>query len=404
MITPQEAWRSIVLHTQALPATPLDLASATGYVLAEPIVADRDVPPVNRSAMDGYAVCADDLVICPATLECVGEVAAGSNAAPFVAPGQCVAIYTGANVPPGADTVVMVEDTETADDGRVRFRKPPQPKKHIFRQGENARRGDVLLAAGRILQAAEVGVCAAVGADRPVVFTKPRVAILSTGTELRDVSDAVAAHQLRNSNGPMLVAGLTAAGFEVIGGRAVDDDEGKIVDAIREMLSRCECLILTGGVSVGKYDLVPHAIERAGGTIHFHGVGMKPGKPQLFASSGDGRILYGLPGNPLSSMVGLQEFILPTLRRMSGCPPAQCRIKFPVRLGADISSKPGRVRHTLVALTWDDTGPLAMPVACSGSADLVAGAGADGTVILPADVERMASGTRVDFCPWRPIL
>jgi len=237
----------------------------------------------------------------------------------------------------------------------------------------------------------------------PSVFAKPRVAILSTGSELLDASEAVEAHQLRNSNGPMLVAGLRAAAFDVTCCRAVDDNEETILSTINSLLTSCEVLILTGGVSVGKYDLVPNAIERAGGTVHFHGVGIKPGRPQLFATTGEGRILYGLPGNPLSSMLGLQEFIIPTLRRLAGWPPAQCRPRLRVRLGGAISGKAGRERHVLAALTWDAAGGVATPVPSRGSADLVAGAKADGVVIVPAETECISVGALVDFSPWRPL-
>ncbi|MDP6490630.1 MAG: molybdopterin molybdotransferase MoeA [Kiritimatiellia bacterium] len=403
MITPLEAWERVVAHTAPLAAQPVALDSATGYILADPVVADRDVPPADRAAMDGYAVRADDLRECPAVLTMVGEVAAGSDATPSVGPGECVAIYTGANVPADTDTVIMVEDTEPVGEKQVRFMRAPRPGQHIFRQGENAQRGAVLLEAGALLGAAEVGVCAAVGVDRPTVYDRPRVSILSTGAELLDVSDAVGVHQLRNSNGPMLVSGLRGSGFDVVCCRAVEDDEEMILAAMQEMLADCDCLVLTGGVSVGKYDLVPKTIERLGGRIHFHGVAIKPGKPQLFATTDAGKILYGLPGNPLSSMVGLQEFILPALRRLSGWAPACCRTCFSVTLGKAIGGKTGRLRHKLAALTWPPDGPVAMPVEYSGSADLVAGAEADGTVTIPADVPRIEAGETVDFYPWRPV-
>ncbi len=403
MITPQDAWQLIAAHTRPRTPVPLALQDATGYVLAETIVADRDVPPVDRAAMDGYAVQAEDLVDTPAVLNVVGEVAAGSTAAPDLGPGDCVAIYTGANVPPDANTVIMVEETETAEPGQVRFLKTPRMGQHIFKRGENAQAGRVLLETGRVLGAAEIGVCAAVGAARPVVFSKPQVAILSTGAELLGVGDAVEAHQLRNSNGPMLEAGLASAGFTVNRCRAVDDDEDAIVGAIDELLGVCDLLILTGGVSVGKYDLVPRAIERAGGRTHFHGVGMKPGKPQLFATTPEHKVLYGLPGNPLSSMVGLQEFILPALRRMAGVPVETCRPVLRVALDEPVRGKTDRVRYALAALAWAEDGPLAIPVTYSGSADLVAGTCADGTVVIPAGVGELQAGTWVDFCPWRPL-
>ena len=400
MITPLDAWRSIVECTQALPVTHVDLASATGYVLSEPIVADRDVPPVNRSAMDGYAVRFADIENCPVTLNLVGEVAAGSDRVPVLNAGECVAIYTGANIPPSADTVVMVEDTQQPDETHVYVTKQPRAGQHIFRKGENAVQGEVLIAAGTVLGAAEAGVCAAVGVAKPAVFSKPRIAILSTGAELLDASDAVESHQLRNSNGPMLVAGLQTAGFAVSICRSVGDDEHDILSAINEMLEDCDFLIMTGGVSVGKYDLVPNAITQAGGTTHFHGIGIKPGKPQLFATISTRQVLYGLPGNPLSSMTGLQQFILPALRRMSGWEPDTCRPSMQVQLGRDLSSKPGRLRHCLARLTWTATGSVAMPVDNSGSADLVAASRANGTVVMPADVKALDAGCLVEFCPW----
>ncbi len=426
MIDPDKAWDIISAKTAPLPVVTRPLAKALHCVLAKPVCADRDMPPADRSAMDGYAVRADDIKSTPVDLRLCGEIAAGSDAAPNISAGTCARIFTGANVPPGADTVVMVEDTEEGDrcsaftkatadksvvgegrDGSVQneeavtFLKPVAAGANIFRRGENAGEGEVLIDAGTRIAAGHIGVCAAAGAATLQVYRRPTVSILATGQELLDVSARVKPHQLRNSNGPMLVAVLQSDACEVLAGESVPDDVNAIVAAIKAALTAGDLVILTGGVSVGKYDLVPEAVVRVGATVHFHGVAMKPGKPLLFATSKEGKCIFGLPGNPLSAMTGFYEFVMPTLSRLAGLSPTTCRPSLIMRVSKDVFSKGDRQRYVLGQVLWNANGPEVEPVESHGTADVVAGAKAHGVIVMPADVNKAPAGSLLEFRPWR---
>jgi molybdopterin molybdotransferase len=260
--------------------------------------------------MDGYAVRAGDLSQCPHDLRLTGEVAAGGGGLPRVEQGACVRILTGAVVPPGADTVVKVEQTSDSGDV-VTFLEAPQPGANIRRQGEEVRRGQIILEEAAALGPAQIGLCASVGKDTVRVHGRPRPTVLCTGEELREVHESVEAHQLRDSNGPALCAALAEAGYHGVGRQIVRDDLDLLAGKIETAAADHDVVILTGGVSVGKYDFVPDAIKRLGATVHFHGVGMKPGKPQLYATLDGGRHLFGLPGNPLSVLTGFYAWVVP---------------------------------------------------------------------------------------------
>jgi molybdopterin molybdotransferase len=395
----------VLAHTTCLPATEIPADEALGHVLAEAVLADRDMPPANRSAMDGFAVRAADLVrvpvALPVTLSIIGEVAAGSPAAPVVTEGACVRIFTGANVPPGADTVVKVEDTRPAGASEVTFVRAEQAGANILRQGENARAGRELVPAGCVLGALHIAIAAAAGRTNLRVFRRPRVAIIATGRELLPPEAPAGAHQERDSNGRMLAAAFRAAGFPVTSTCRVSDELDAVTAALREGLAGADAVVLSGGVSVGDYDFVPAAVTAAGASTHVHGVAMKPGKPFLFATAPDSRLVFGLPGNPLSAATGLHEFVLPALRRMAGWAEADCRPLIHARLHEAIANKPGRQRYVLATLAWEASGPEVTPVDSQSSADLAAGARADGAVIVPADARGLDRGSLVDFRPWR---
>ena len=401
LLTPQQTWSVISEHIAALPVRALPLDQAIGHVLAEAVCADRDLPPADRSAMDGFAVRAADLGNAPVTVSVAGEVAAGSPAAPAVAPGTCVRIFTGANIPPGADTVVMVERTREDAPGQVTFTNPERQGANILRRGENARQGSELVPAGRVLGAVHIGVCAAGGRTDVLAVSKPRVAIITTGRELLDPGIAAGAHQERDSNGPMLAAALAAVGFPVIFAARVSDDNEAIVRTLHDALAAADAVVLSGGVSVGAYDFVPTAVTAVGARTLVHGVAMKPGKPFLFALSPKDQPIFGLPGNPLSAATGLHEFILPALRFAAGWPKQECRPLLRARLRETIANKPGRQRYVLATLAWDSSGPEVTAVPSQSSADLAAGARADGAIIMPADAHSLDAGARVDFRPWR---
>ncbi len=402
MISPQEALDVVLGCVRPLRAERLPLTQAAGGYLAEAIRADRDMPPADRSAMDGYAVQAADLVELPRTLCLTGEVAAGSGAKPRVRSGCCVRILTGANVPPGADTVVMQEDTSVGD-GEVTFLSPVERGENIRWRGEECKRGDALLDAGMPLGPAQVGLCAAVGKATVKTRRRPRVGVLVTGEEVRSADQRVTAHQLRDSNGPALLAALRETGIDVAASRIVPDDPRVLARQLKRVTDRCDVAIVTGGVSVGSYDYGPEAIQNIGAKIRFHGVGMKPGRPQLFATVGRGTYVFGLPGNPLSVMTGFYEFVLPALRRLAGCDAASCQAALTVTLTAPARSKGNRATYRLARLTWTKTGPAAAPVDARGSADIAAGALADGMVIVPVGVKELPAGATAEFRPWRAL-
>jgi molybdenum cofactor synthesis domain-containing protein len=352
--------------------------------------------------MDGYAVRLVDLQEQPYKLRLVGEVAAGALPDAVVQPGTCVRVLTGANVPPGADTVVMVEQTDEKD-STVTLRGPVRPGANILRQGEDAREGELLLGAGTTLGALQVAVCAAVGKAEVKVHRHPHVALLCTGQELRDITASVLPHELRDSNGPALAAALSVWGFAHVTRKAAPDDREVLTARLAKLAGEHDVILLTGGVSVGKYDFVAEAVENLGAVCHFHGVAMKPGKPLLYATLPGNRHIFGLPGNPLSAMTCFHEFALPALRRLSGFAPEACRPSLHVPLASPLVSKGGRVRFVLANLRWQGDGPRAWPVESQSSADLVAGGRADGVIVLSADERKVSAGAVVEFHPWRPL-
>jgi len=400
LITPNEALDIILECVRPLSTTRKPLDEALGYCLAEDVVADRDIPPADCSIMDGYAVRSSDLIKCPCTLRLIGEVTAGSAARRGVRHGTCVRVLTGANIPPGADAVVMVEQTQEAD-GLVTFRKKVPAGSNIRRQGKEAKRRAALLKRGTPLGPVRIGLCAAVGKAELKVYTRPDVAVLCTGEELRPVAARVRAHELRNSNGPALVAALRSHGYTNVSVAVAPDDVEALARKVKQAISKHHVVVLTGGVSVGKYDFVPEAVARIGAKIRFHGVAMKPGKPSLYATLSGNRHIFGLPGNPLSAMTGFYEFVLPALRRMSGVPVSQCRPTMRLPLERRVRSAKGRVEFVLAQLLWRKKGPLVRPLKSHSSADIVAGAKVDGVVVVPASVQELPAGSLVEFRLWR---
>ncbi|MCX6995513.1 MAG: molybdopterin molybdotransferase MoeA [Kiritimatiellaeota bacterium] len=401
-MAPDDAWGLLLGQTCPLTDSPQPLALALGFCLAETIYADRDLPPADRAAMDGYAVQTAGLPP-SAVLRVLGEVAAGHPAGPAVRPGACVRIFTGANLSPGADAVVRQEDTEPADErgAAVRLLQAVPPGANVFRQGENARAGDELLTPGTRLEAAALALCATVGRSVVRVFRRPAVGLLTTGSELLEAGAAAQPHQIRDSNGPFLRAALAEHRYVVAADARADDDPDRIVAALRGLAACSDVIVLTGGVSVGRYDFTAEAVRRAGAAIRFHGVAMKPGKPLLHAVDPAGRLIFGLPGNPVSAMVCFYEFVLPALHRLAGGPADRCRPMLTVRLAHDLKVKGDRQQHVPARLTWTPTGPEAAAVALRGTADVVAAARAAGALRVPAGTRAAPAGTFLAFRPWR---
>jgi molybdopterin molybdotransferase len=403
LIGPQTALGIVLKHVLPLTSKRISLKEALGHCLAEDIRADRDLPPADRSAMDGYAVRASDLSEGSRRLRLVGEVPAGSANRPKVTPGTCVRILTGGSVPPGADAVVMVEETKEAD-GFVIFLKETTHGANIRKQGEEIKKSQVILTSGTVLGPTQIGLCASVGKAVVKVHQRPTPTILCTGRELQKPEARVRAYQLRDSNGPSLRAALNSAGYDKVANRIVPDDPKVLAAKLKTVFEKYNPVIVTGGVSVGKYDYVPEAVKRIGATIRFHGVLMKPGKPQLYATLSRNRHIFALPGNPLSVMTGLYEFVLPAIRRMSGLPAKSCQPSLRLPLAQSIHPKGTRAEFRLGRLVHGESGTRVHPVNSHGSADLAAGAKADGVIVTPKDVREVRAGELVEFRPWSVIL
>ena len=280
------------------------------------VVAGHDVPSFRNSAMDGYAARAEDTAAAPVTLEVVGTAAAGAPPEVTVRPGQAVRIMTGAMVPDGADTVVMVERTSAGTGGGVTIEVAASPGDHIRHPGEDLRVGQVLFEPGTELGPGHVGVLASVGADVVEVVPPARVGVLSTGDELSSDRGELRPGHIRDSNRPMLLALVKQAGWVPVDLGTAPDDEDEITGAIKRGVATCDAILTSGGVSVGDFDFVKVVLDRLG-DMHWWQVAVKPAKPLAFGTV-KGTPVFGLPGNPVSSLVSFELFARPALRQMTG--------------------------------------------------------------------------------------
>ncbi len=375
----------------------VEQARARGRVLAHDLTADRDYPPFHRSTRDGYAVRAADLERLPAGLECRGMVRAGEHFEGRVEAGQCVEIMTGAPLPEGADAVVMVEHTR-AEGARIAFERHIAAGENLVRRGSEAAAGTRVLARGRRLGPAEIGLLAAVGKASLEVFARPRVGILPTGDEVVPVEARPQWFQVRNSNARTLAAQAEAAGGEPrLLGIAPDR-----ADALREMIAGCraDLLILSGGVSMGKYDLVKQVLGELGAEFFFHGVALRPGKPLLFGRLGE-TFFFGLPGNPVSTYVTFELFARPAISMLGGgefAPPVFLR----ARLAKPFRQKTGLTVFMPARVEMQGSEPVVNLVGWQGSGDLVGAAAATCFLVAhPAQTE-LAAGDWVDVMPkWQ---
>jgi molybdopterin molybdotransferase len=378
------------------PATEtLPLGNVLGRVLAEDIVADRDYPPFHRSTRDGFAVNSDDLTRLPAVLERLGEVRAGEHFTEHVAHGHCVQIMTGAPLPDGTDAVVMIEHVR-AEGSKVEINRSVEPWQNVVRRGSEAPAGSKVLPRGRRLRAGEIGLLASVGKAQVKVFKRPGVAVLPTGDEIVSVEQTPEWFQIRNSNAAMLAALAKAAGgVPVVRGIAPDKK-----DALRQMILQgleSDLLVLSGGVSMGKFDLVAETLRELGAEFFFHGVAIRPGKPLLFGRARD-KFFFGLPGNPVSSYVTFELFARPALRMLAGE-----RFEEPAFLRARLA-KPFRQKHGLTAfmparVEMRDSDPVVSLVGWQGSGDLVGVAAANCFLVVHPEQTEIAAGDWVDVLP-----
>ena len=343
VIPEREALQHVLERCPTLPARSVGIDAATGLVLAEPVVAVEDVPPFANTAVDGYAVRAADVAGAPVELDVVDEVAAGAHTERVLGPGQAIRIMTGAPMPAGADAAVMVEDTERLDGGaRVLVRRAVQPGDAVRGVGDDVTAGTVLFAAGTLVTPAVAGVLASVNARSLVAIPRPRVAVLSTGDELVDDGSPLGPGQIRESNKTMLLGLVAQAGFSPVDLGVVRDDEALLEATLRRAADECDAVVTSGGVSMGDYDVVKAVLGRIA-DMRWMQIAIKPAKPFAFgllvASDGRQVPVFGLPGNPVSSMVSFELFARPGLRRIAGHP----RVERPVVHG--IADEPLRRRR-----------------------------------------------------------
>jgi molybdopterin molybdotransferase len=404
----EEARRLVEAHAAgvATRATEtVDLLEAAGRVLGEPIVADRDFPPFPRATRDGYALRAADLATLPAVLKVIGEIKAGEKWAKIpvgVEPGQAVAIMTGAPVPTGADAVVMVEHTKRRGE-RIEVARGLDAGENVVARGAEARLDGVLLERGVLLNDAAVALAASVGKARVEVFAKPRVAILSTGDELVGLEELPGPTEIRNSNTYSLAVQVKAAGGDPVLLPVAPDERGRLLELIEEGL-QADLLVLTGGVSMGRYDLVEQVLAEMRAEFFFTGAKIQPGRPVVFGrvqcGSGQARahelpsqakFFFGLPGNPVSTMVTFELFVRPLVEALAGM--AAQKLKFlHAKLKSEIRVKTGLKRFLPSILSGEFESSTVELVPWQGSGDIAATARANCYIVVPPDRERILEG------------
>ena len=373
-------------------ADQVKLEQSLGRVLAEEVCANRDLPPYDISAMDGYALRSADLGNIPAALEIIEDIKAGDMPTKSLAPSQCARIMTGAPLPQGADAVIRVEETEAKPENKVQINQAVKPGNDIRRLGENMFNGEVVLSSGTEITPGVIGVLATVKRAQVQVYRWPRVAILSTGNELEGLDEPIDPNKIPDANSYALMGQVQALGIEpVLLGIACDDLE-ELARYLRRGLEY-DVLLVSGGTSVGVHDYVRTTIETLGARMLFWRVAMKPGHPVAFGKAGE-KIIFGLPGNPVSSMVCFEQFVAPALRRMMGHA-RTCRRTIAARLTHNVKHQPGRTEFIRVMLAKEQGGYAATSTGAQGSGMLLSMARADGLAVVPADCNGLAAGSMV---------
>ncbi|MFN2414436.1 MAG: gephyrin-like molybdotransferase Glp [Pyrinomonadaceae bacterium] len=395
MIPVTEALRVVVEKAGALGSERVPLDEAVGRVLASDVFADTDLPPFDRAQMDGYAVRSEDLRETPARLRLVGEAAAGSGWRGTVGAGEAVRIMTGAPLPEGADSVQQVEVTRETEDGAlVEVERATEPGQFYVPRASEIRAGERVLEAGEVVTAARAAVLASFGYASVPVSRRPRVAVLATGTELVPVGEKPGADQIRDSNSYSLAAYARLAGAVVERLPFAGDDPELLRREMEGAAARADVLVLSGGVSMGRYDFTKAALRALGSEVFFERVALRPGKPTVFARLPGGALVFGLPGNPVSVSVTFNLFARTALLRMQGALDA-APLEERAVLSRPVKGAAGRESYLPAALSTDAEGRLlAEPLKWGGSSDFVAFARATALVVVPAG-ERLEAGAVV---------
>ena len=391
MLTVKAARETVLEHccqfkSTQIPTEMVSLPRSQGRVLAESICLDLDQPPFNRSMRDGFAVIAQDLSVLPAHLRCVGEIKAGESPAVRLQSGEAIQIMTGAPTPAGADAVVMVEHTKRIESEEIIVHKSIKSGSNIAPKGSERQAGDLLISKNTELGALELGVLATVGKSQVRVFKRPSVSILTTGDELVDVAEQPGPGKIRNSNAYSLHAQVVRQGGDPqLLGPAEDN-----IEDLRHRIGlglQSDLLLVSGGVSMGKYDLVETVFEELGVQVQFESVRMRPGKPTVFGKK-DNKFVFGLPGNPVSTFVAFELFVTPVLRVLQGLS-EDCHSLVKGKLKREIHEKSGRTAF-LPALVTCEAGCIEIePLPWKGSADIFSMVGANGLVVVPLESDEL---------------
>jgi len=399
VLTPAEADQLIGQHLQCLPIESLPLAQCAGAVLRENIYAERDQPPYHRVAMDGVALDSRAVGAGSRSFHVQATQAAGDAPLTLASAADCIEVMTGAVLPSGCDSVVPVErlkiehgQAQLAVDVRV------EPWQNVHRRASDTQQGALLLRAGQRLRAPEIAIAASAGMARIRVASQPMLAVISTGNELIEPGEPVLAHQVRRSNAYAIVSALREHGFQRVADDHIHDDAGELRARLRFHLETHDVLVLSGGVSMGRFDLVPQVLEELGVRTVFHKVAQRPGKPLWFGVAPSGAAVFGLPGNPVSTLVCLTRYVLPALRGSLGQSPERSER---MALSAPLTVTPPLTHFIPVRLEQDDWGrDWAVPAPTNGSGDFTALAGTEGFVELPPGPNTYAKGFVTRLYRW----
>ena len=397
MLHYREALKIVLDNARRLTSERVFVEEAISYILAEDVYSKIDMPPFNKSAVDGYAVIAQDTQDAPVKLKCIGLIQAGGSFKRKIVRGECVKIMTGASLPKGTDSVVMIEDT-TDSDKFVNINDPVSKWKNVAFKGEDIQKEKKVLEKNRVISSACVALLATVGRRFVKVIKRPEVTILNTGGEIVPPGSKLSRGKIYNSNGPQLAALLKSDGIDPHYLGITEDKPKELMQAIRKGL-KSDIFLISGGVSMGDYDFVPSILKRAGVKEIFHKVNIKPGKPLFFGKKAK-TLIFGIPGNPVSNFLIYQLFIRPTVYKMSGYSSYWPRFKKGI-LKNSFRQKTGRTHFVLAAAEKKDSTWYVNPVSSHGSADVLALSKANAFIVVGKNISYLSAKSKVEILLWK---